>query len=236
MCCRYLLLREHLDLVLRQLGIPPLPKFASRYNVAPGGPIPIVRTGAESGRPEAVFLHWGLAPNPISTGVARSLVNARAETLAARPSFREAFRSRRCLIPASGFYEWEARERVRLPWSFRPAGDGPLCMAGLWERRSGPDGAGLDSCAVITTEPNALMRPIHPRMPAILAPGDFGRWLDPAGRRPEELSALLRPAPESRLTAARVGTRVNRAGCDDELCLLPPAPGEEPEQLNLGLN
>jgi putative SOS response-associated peptidase YedK len=239
MCCRYLLLREDLTEVFDGFGLTTPPEFVSRYNLAPGELIPAVRTAAPGAKPEGARLSWGLLPPWASADRAASRpANARAETLAAKPSFREAFRTRRCLLPASGFYEWESRGRARQPWLFRTPGARPFCLAGLWESRRLPDGREFETCAIVTTEANAVVRPIHDRMAVIIAPEDFELWLDPRVTRPEDLAPLLRPAPAAFLTTARVGQRVNHTAHDDELCLQPPAPSEESAddpQFNLGL-
>jgi len=224
MCCRYVLLKDHLLEIFRALGLEPPANFSSRYNLSPGQVVPAIRTGA-SGAPAAAALNWGLLPAWSRLGGQRR-PNARAETLASKPSFREAFRTRRCLLPASGFYEWEVRGKARLPWLFRRPDSRPFCLAALWEGRRMPDGSEFETCAIVTTAPNALMRPIHDRMAVVLAPEQFGRWLDP-GANPQDLAPLMEPAPEGGLSAMRVGTRVNRTSVDDEACLLPPEPGTE---------
>jgi putative SOS response-associated peptidase YedK len=239
MCCRYLLQREDLSEVFSQFRLAAPPEFASRYNLAPGELIPAVRAGAPGASPEGARFSWGLLPAWAAADRAGSRpANARAETLAAKPSFRDAFRSRRCLLPASGFYEWESGGRPGRPWLFRPPGARPFCMAALWESRHLPDGREFATCAIVTTEANEVVRPIHDRMPVIIAAGDFARWLDPRVTRPEDLAPLLRPADPAFLSAARVSTRVNHTAHDDELCLQPPALAEEsPDslQFNLGL-
>jgi putative SOS response-associated peptidase YedK len=239
MCCRYVLLREDLTEVFDGFGLTTPPEFVSRYNLAPGEAIPAVRTGAPGAKPESARFSWGLLPPwaPADRTTHRP-ANARAETLGAKPSFREAFRARRCLLPASGFYEWESRGQARKPWLFRAPGARPFCLAGLWESRRLPDGRELATCAIVTAEANAVVRPIHDRMPVIIAPADFARWLDSRVSRPEDLAPLLRPAADNFLSAARVGPRVNHTAHDDELCLQPPAPAEESAddlQFNLGL-
>jgi putative SOS response-associated peptidase YedK len=142
------------------------------------------------------------------------------------------------VVPASGFYEWEARGKARLPWLFRRRDEQPLLLAGLWDSWRAPDGGVLESCSVITTGPNELMRPIHDRMPAILEPEQCGGWLDPAEQAPDRLAPLLRPLPAEQLTAGRVSQRVNSVAHDDEACLQPPPPDEaggDGGQFSLGL-
>jgi putative SOS response-associated peptidase YedK len=235
MCSRYLLLREDLTEVFKLFHLVASPEFVSRYNLAPGELIPAVRATAR-GEAEGARFSWGLLPAWAAADRPGSRPsNARAETLHLKPSFREAFRTRRCLVPASGFYEWETRDR---PWLFRAPDAQPFLLAGIWESRILPDGREFETCALITTEPNDLMRPIHDRMPVIIAPADAPGWLDPRRSRPEELAGLLRPVAAGTLAARRVGIRVNRTVNDDEDCLLPPTLAETSAdglQFNLGL-
>ncbi|MFA6285859.1 MAG: SOS response-associated peptidase [Opitutaceae bacterium] len=235
MCCRYVLLQEHTKSVLAQLGVlienAALP--SSRYNLSPGAGIPAVRNRPASHTRELASLHWGLVPSWTHDRSNPPPVNARAESLAGKPSFRDAFRSRRCLIPASGFYEWAVQGRVRKPWLFRLRDERPFALAGLWETWLAPDGDVLESCAVVTTAPNALMAPIHHRMPVMLAGlADWEAWLDPHVTEPASLMPLLRPFPSEAMTALAVSPHVNNVRHDDPLCLV-PAP-EDP-QMGLGL-
>ena len=182
MCCRYLLLKEHLLEVSISFGLNEPDAFQSRYNIAPGEAVPAVIRRQAARRSEGVRLNWGLLPSWTPTDkIGGRFPNARAETLAAKPSFRDAFRHRRCLVPVSGFYEWEVRGRERLPWLFRAPDARPFLLAGVWETRRLPDGGDYETCAIVTTEANDLMRPIHHRMPLVVAREEADRWLD-AGR------------------------------------------------------
>ena len=240
MCCRYLLLQQHYREVLAKLGIRGAAEFLSRYNIAPGTAIPAVRTKPKGGGREVSALHWGLVPSRSHPDRSSApLANARAESLVDKPSFREAFRARRCLLPASGFYEWENVGRTKKPWLFRWRDEQPFALAGLWESWRAPDGGVLESCAVITTQPNEIMRPIHHRMPVMLMPDQFDLWLDPLVLEPELLSPLLRVASATAMSSVAVSQRVNNARHDAPDCLAPagedePDPGLEP-QLSLGL-
>jgi putative SOS response-associated peptidase YedK len=242
MCCRFLLLQQHFREVLERLGLDKAPEFASRYNIAPGTPIPAVRTQAPArrspgeGEParEFVPLHWGLTPAWASSRGSGSM-NARAESLAGKPSFRDAFRTRRCVIPATGFYEWAVLGRTRQPWLFRRRDGQPFGLAGLWESWRAPDGTVLESCAIITTEPNDLMRPIHHRMPVMLSPDQFDPWLDLRETDPKRLSALLHPPDAGAMSATALAPRVNSVHHDDPACLDPAGSEAAGPQLSLGL-
>ncbi len=232
---------------LRQLfEFPEQPNLAPRYNIAPTQEVPAVRpappperssgeeggtkAGAGGGR-QLAMLRWGLIPGwAKDPAIGSRMINARAETLAEKPAFRSAFRRRRCLVPADGFYEWRKQDKgPKQPyWIARPDG-GPFAFAGLWERWRDPrDGARVESCTIVTTEANATLRPIYPRMPVILAPEAHALWLDPAAA-PEALLALLRPAPEALLTPCAVSTRVNKVANDGPELIAPLAPAGAPE-------
>jgi putative SOS response-associated peptidase YedK len=180
-----------------------------RYNIAPTDPVIAVRRRDDGAR-EAGLLRWGLVPGRWAEKKGgRPLINARAEGLESQPAFAESFRERRCLMPADGFYEWLADERGKRPlWFSRPDGD-LFAFAGIWAElpQKGSDEV-LYSCALVTTEPNGLMRPVHDRMPVILDPAVEAAWLDPEAY-PEELLALLQPPPEDFLVAREVPDLVN---------------------------
>lgn len=238
MCTRYVLLKEHLRELLARLGLEANPDFVSRYNIAPASLVPAVRKPRDGAKVESVSLRWGLVPSWAKTSEsATQLVNARAETVASKPSFRDALRKRRCLIPATGFYEWEHRGRTKQPWVFRRRDDQPFAFAGLWESWHGADGAPLETFAIITTEPNELMRPIHDRFPVMLAPDQFGQWLDPGVTEPDELAPLLRAPPSDTLTANTVSRHVSNVRHEGPECLAPAGPDDngDANQFSLGL-
>lgn len=236
MCCRFLLLQQHYRAILAELGIAAPAEFLSRYNIAPGSDIPVVRNQPRTAKNETTLFRWGLTPAWAQRDdPAARLVNARAETLASKPSFRDALRSRRCVIPASGFYEWEIAGRARKPWLFRRRDESPFGLAGLWETWRAPDGSELESCAIVTSEPNELMRPIHHRMPVMLGPAQFAAWLDPRNSDPAALADLLRPAPADSMSALAVSPHVSNVRHDGPECLAPAGtdPGDTDPQLAL---
>lgn len=195
--------------------------LAPRYNIAPTTPVPVVRNG---GAGRILVLHrWGLVPAwSREPGAGPPMANARAETAAEKPAFRGPFRRNRCLLPADGFYEWQAVPGGKQPFFIRAA-EGVLAFAGLWDRWEGPEGS-LDSCTILTTAAQGPMARIHDRMPVILAREDYGRWLDPA-TPPEVLKGLLRPCPEAWLRMHPVDRRVGNVRNDDP-GLVAPLPGE----------
>lgn len=189
------------------------PDFPARYNIAPSQPVPVIIR--EGGQRRFLLVRWGLVPSWAKEMPQSILINARAETIAEKPSFRGAFRHRRALMPADGFYEWTAEGRgPKQPYFIRRRDGAPFAMAALWEHWMDPHGSELDTCAVVTTEANATLMPIHHRMPVILHEKDWNLWLDPAATE-KELLALLRPAPDDLLEAIPVSIRINRAANDD---------------------
>jgi putative SOS response-associated peptidase YedK len=231
MCGRYTLTLPG-EILAEVFGLDEVPELAPRYNIAPTQDVAAVRR-VPAGAPRSLsMLRWGLVPawqrEPRNAAL---LINARAESLQDKPAFREAFERRRCLIPADGFYEWSGASRQREAWLIK-AGDGrPFAFAGLWEPPAGREPGHVGTCAIVTTEPNALMKPIHDRMPVILPETDWNAWLDPDNRSARSLRALLRPFPSEALTALRVGPTVNHAGNETPDCIK-PAP--EPQQRGFG--
>ncbi len=199
--------------------------FPKRWNVAPQSAVPVVRETKEGER-VAETMRWGLLPHwARDTALAAKLNNARAEGVADKPSFRQAFRRRRCLIPASGFYEWQATPSGKQPWYIVPTDEPLFAMAGLFEAwrpaGSADDAAWLLTCCVVTTTPNAVMAPIHERMPVMLARADWAAWLDRSQQDPAALRPLLRPAPAASMQAWPVSRAVNRGSAEGEELILP---------------
>lgn len=227
MCGRFVLidLAEFVDLFpwIRNEG-PYRVEYPPRYNIAPGQGIPVV---VNDGHNDVGLAQWGLVPSwAKDVTIGRKLFNARAETLLEKPTFRALTRRKRCIIPASGFYEWRRDGRAKTPMYVRRQDGRPLAFAGLWDVWHSPDGSELPTCTIITTEPNELMQPIHDRMPAILDEAGMKRWLtsmyDAAAKPPLE---VLRPFDAAELTAHPVGPSVNSPANDDP-SLIEPAIGE----------
>lgn len=189
--------------------------FPPRYNIAPTQPVAIVRL--VRGARRFALARWGLVPSWVNDPRRFALLfNARAEGAADKPAFRAALRYRRCLFPASGFYEWRRGPgRTRQPYWVRPRGGGLVAFAGLWETWSDRDGGEIDTACILTTGSNATVAPIHDRMPVVVAPADFDRWLDVREYPPAAAAELLRSAPADLFEAIPVGPRVNKTDNDD---------------------
>jgi putative SOS response-associated peptidase YedK len=201
--------------------------YALRYNIAPGQEIVAVRQDAGDPARRMGLLSWGLMPSWMNGGLSGAapdvkrlpkIINARSETAAAKPSFRELLRTRRCLIPADGFYEWKREGKEKLPFCFTLVDDSAFALAGLWERWKSSQGQVVESCAILTTTANELMSDIHDRMPVIVPPNGYGRWLDPGFTNLTELQSLLKPYPAGAMRRYRVSQRVNQVKNDDAEC------------------
>ena len=221
MCGRFTL-ASPAETVAELFELDGVPTLTPRYNIAPAQPVPVVLMTAEQPVRRFVELRWGLIPSwARDASVGSRMINARAESVASKPSFRSAFRRRRCLVVADGFYEWQKLERRKQPFYVHMRDREPFAFAGLWERWEGPEGGTIDSCAIITTEPNELMTPLHNRMPVILQPADYALWLDPRTQTPDAVQPLLRPFPSQKMSAHAVSTRVNTPAADSPACLEP---------------
>jgi putative SOS response-associated peptidase YedK len=219
MCGRFLLMTSGKD-AAETYGLADAPELFSRYNIAPTQPVLAARAGA-AGLREATLLRWGLVPS-WAKDLKQAPINARAETAADKPMFRAALRKRRCLIPASGFYEWAVVAGRKQPYCFRPLDERPFAFAGLWERWEGESGP-VESCAILTTTANELVRPIHERMPVILPAQHWAAWLDPQMQDAVALAPLLRPYPADAMRAYAVSQLVNNPRNDGPECLEPAA-------------
>ncbi len=230
--CGRIVLKTPASLVAEEFKLAAVPDLEPRYNIAPTQPVVAVRVGA-SGDRSCDLLQWGLIP-PWSNDprVGAKMFNARSETVAEKPAFREAFAARRCLVPVDGFYEWRKQGTARRPHYFTAPGGRLLALAGLWERWEYPGGTVLESCSILTTNANALMRRVHHRMPVILPAAHHDAWLRTPPDRAGDLHRLLVPAAEDTLCAWPVTSLVNRAAADGPE-LLDPAHDDPPGQLNL---
>lgn len=211
MCGRFVLKESPAELVSR-FGLDECADFAPRYNIPPGTDIAVIRQSPE-GKRVLHLLRWGLVPHwSKEPGIGARLNNARGESVAEKPSFRDAFRRRRCLIPASGFYEWKTEGKAKQPYYISMKSGETMALAGLWESWKAPDGSILRTACIITTGPNAVMVPIHDRMPVIIPPEQWQDWLGaPAGT----VAGLLALCAAEHLQAWPVSRRVSKTQDDD---------------------
>jgi putative SOS response-associated peptidase YedK len=220
MCGRYMM-TSPVEALRQLLLVDERPNLPPRYNIAPSQDVPIVRLRKDRSGRELALVRWGLIPYwAKDPKIGAKLINARAESLATKPAFREAFARRRCLVPANGFYEWEKRGRARQPWLIRARDGGLLTFAGLWEHWRDPASGSVTSCTIVTGEPNPLVARLHDRMPVILAPEDHERWLRGEAGTAQD---LLRPFPDDGLEAFPVSPRVNSPVHDDPELIRPLA-------------
>lgn len=222
MCGRYTLTNPDPKRLKLRFGIDAELEFDERprFNIAPTDSVLAVREDAD-GRRELGNLRWGLLPGRWAEGAGRPLINARAETVATQSAYAESFRARRCLIPADGFYEWRKEPTGKQPIWIGRGDRGLFAFAGIWARLERDGGQAIHSCSIITCEPSELVRPIHDRMPAILAPDAEATWLSAEADR-ETLECLLRPLPADELVARKVNDAVNDVREDGPHLLEPP--------------
>ncbi len=231
MCGRYRLSRRR-QLVEEYFGTDSGEcEWNPRYNIAPTRPVPVIRQHPTVPTRKLSLLRWGLIPSwATDPSVSAGMINARSETAAVKPAFREALASRRCLIPADGFYEWQRNGKTKQPYCF-DIGDGELfAFAGLWDRWTNPQREVVESCTILTTTPNPLLADIHDRMPVILNLENYDLWLDPAFRDTTSVSEMLRPFDPALMRRYPVSTRVNHVVNDDAECAKPlelePSPAQ----------
>jgi putative SOS response-associated peptidase YedK len=193
-----------------------------RYNIAPTQPVPVVRQHLKEPVRELSLVRWGLIPSwAKEASMSASMINARSETASNKPAFRDALKSRRCLIPADGFYEWQRAGKTKQPYCFE-VNDGQLfAFAGIWDRWKDASGNWIRSCSILTTTPNAVTATIHDRMPVILAPENYDLWLDPGSIDAGAVREMLRPYDAASMRCFPVSTRVNQSANDDEECSAP---------------
>lgn len=197
------------------------PRYAPRFNVAPTQPVLAIPNDGEN---TADFFVWGLIPMwAKDPTIGSRLINARGETLAEKPAFRGSLKYKRCLILADGFYEWKSAEarKSKTPYFIHMKDHKPFAFAGLWDSWNSPDGSLVKSCTIITTEPNELVSIIHNRMPVILHPRDYAKWLDTSPQTPDQLKPLIKPFPTEEMTAYPVSTLVNKTENDTAQLVVP---------------
>ena len=218
MCGRYRLSRrkqiieEHFDAISGEEDWIP------RYNIAPTQLVPVIRQNPKEPRRELSLTRWGLIPSWAKDISGAALINARSESAAGMPSFRDPLKSRRCLIPADGFYEWQRTGKARQPFCFE-VNDGELfAFAGLWDRWKDPNGQWIRSCSILTTIPNAVAAAVHDRMPVILDRDDYDLWLDPGITNVELVSKMLKPSEARLMRCYPVSCRINQVQNDDPEC------------------
>ncbi len=206
--------------IAKAFNLAHVPHLAPRYNIAPTQRVGTVLRSAPESEREFRWLRWGLIPHwAKERSIGNKLINAKAETVAQKPSFRRGFCHSRCLIIASGFYEWQQQENHKQPFYIQHIDSLPFALAGLWSIWQSPEVETIATCTIITTEANEIMQPIHKRMPVILEPNDYDLWLDPTVQKPELLQPLLHPYNSDKLKAYTVTTLVNNPRNDSPECI-----------------
>jgi putative SOS response-associated peptidase YedK len=220
MCSRFTLVTDP-DVIRATFGYVNHPNFPPRHNIAPTQPISIVRVGSNGAR-ELALVRWGLIPSWVKDPEDFStIINARCETAAEKPSFRAAMHHRRCLIPADGFIEWTGQKGSKRPFLIKSQEENVLAFAGLWEHWQGADGSEIESAVILTTEANATVSPLHHRMPVILDPEHFDAWLDCKRLSPRDVQEFLAPAEDDLLEAVEVDPKINNPANDGPEVLEP---------------
>ncbi len=199
--------------LLKSLHLHDIQPLEPRYNIAPTQQVPVIRT--IDNQRHLDHLKWGLIPSwAKDPSIGSKMINARAETVQEKPSFRTALKHRRCLVPVNGFYEWQHIEKQKIPYFVKLKGNDPMLFAGLWDHWKSPEGELIESFTIITTSNNELLEPIHNRMPVILHPSAYDTWLDPSVTSPEDLTPLLQPYPSGWMETYPVAHLVNISSKD----------------------
>lgn len=207
--------------IAEYFSLSDLPLFPPHWNIAPSQTVPILRQ-EHMGNRELIMARWGLVPHwAKDIAIGNRLINARSETAHEKPAFRKSIRSRRCIIPANGFFEWAKKSKSKMPYYFSMKDDTPMAMAGIWDSWETPEGINLESFSILTTGANSLLAPIHDRMPVVCNPADFDLWLDRSMNIPEKLIPILQPYPSELLQSWPVLTTVNNPRNDTKECILP---------------
>lgn len=223
MCGRFTLTASP-DQLATLFELPQEPMVVPRYNIAPTQPVAVVRMNPQAAAREWALTYWGLVPSwAKDPSMGARMLNARSETVTEKPAFRAAFKRRRCLVPASGFYEWKKEGKGKQPYYITMPDGSPFAIAGLWEYWAGADGSALESCTLLTTSANGLMQPLHDRMPVIVQPEDYAQWLgsgrDETPQALDQLQHLLRPYADDGLVAYPVSTYVNNTRNEGADCV-----------------
>ena len=222
MCGRYRLslrkqiVAEYFD------SVPGEEDWSPHYNIAPTQSVPVIRQNPKEPIRELSLMRWGLIPSwTKDLSVASQMINARSETASTKPAFRDALKSRRCLIPANGFYEWVRTGKAKQPFCFEVNEGTLFAFAGIWDRWKDPNGKTVETCSILTTTPNAVTSTVHDRMPVILDPDSYDLWLDPGMRDVIVVSEMLKPHDARQMRCYPVSTRINYVANDDESCSAP---------------
>lgn len=233
MCGRFTLTQSEQALA-EFFQIQEVTHLVAQYNIAPTQMVATVLFTSTNNKRQLQQLRWGLIPSwAKDPSIGAKLINARAETVAEKPSFRSAFKHRRCLVAADGFYEWQKQQNTKQPFYFRLRDRKPFAFAGLWEKWTSPTHEEIISCTILTTAANELLQSIHDRMPVILDPKDYDLWLDSEVQTPEPLQSLLSPYPAAAMTAYPVSKLVNSPKNNSRECIIPiDEQNHHPNQLN----
>ena len=208
------------ELLAGIFGLAELPRIEPRYNIAPSQQVAAIRTLADNDHREFVMLKWGLIPSwAKDPSLGHKMINARSESVHEKPAFRQAIRYHRCIIPSSGFFEWEDEGGKKAPLHIRLKDGSPICFAGLWDQWKSPEGEVVESCSILTTSSNKLIEPLHGRMPVILHPQEFALWLDRTITDPEQLKPLYQPYPADLMKMWPVSPIVNSPRNDSPDCI-----------------
>jgi len=219
MCGRYRLSRRKQIIYEHFESVSGEEDWTPRYNIAPTQHVPVIRQNPTEPRRELSLMRWGLIPSwAKDSSISSQMINARSETAATKPAFRDPLASRRCLVPADGFYEWVRTGKAKQPYCFEVNGGELFAFAGLWDRWKDPSGQWVKSCSILTTTPNAVTSSVHDRMPVILDRADYDLWLDPGMTNVEAASDLLKPYDARTMRSYPVSTRINHVANDDPEC------------------
>lgn len=220
MCGRYRLTRA--DKLAEKFDIDPIEELSPRYNLAPTQMVAVVRQDPEQPERFGSRMKWGLIPFwAKDASIGYKMINARAETVASKPAFRDALKKRRCLIPADGFYEWKKNGKTKTPFCFTMADDDIFAFAGIWDSWRNPEGKVIETCSIVTTTPNSLCADVHDRMPVILSGDAYDIWLDPGFQKTDAVCNVLKPLDANLMRRYEVSSRVNLVKNDDPACAEP---------------